>query len=195
VGAYRSVLDAIGSPRVSRPVVVGLDLSLTSTGVARWTPSGPWLNTVTSKEGGLIRLRQLRSLVVTASRGADLVVLERLPPPGALAGKTASIGERSALYWMVLDRLHDLEIPYAEVNPAQLKGYALGVGGGKNATKTAVTAAVVRRYRADPTNDDEADACVLAAMGLHHLGHAPASVPAVHKQWLTAVRWPTKGCA
>jgi Holliday junction resolvasome RuvABC endonuclease subunit len=193
VGPHGPVLVPVlhAGPLVRRPTVVGVDLSLTSCGVARWSPDRRlWLSTATSRTDGLARLRELRSRVVTVTRGADLVVIEALPPAGSFAGKSAAIAERAALYWMVLDRLHDLAIPYAAVQPAQLKGYALGVGGGAKATKTAVVAAVVRRYNAEPANDDEADACVLAAMGLHHLGRPPVSVPELHTKWLTAVHWP-----
>jgi hypothetical protein len=174
--------------------VVGLDLSLTATGVAKWsslTP-GPELATVHADQlTGLARLQAVRSQLTRLVRGADLVVVEALPPGGRLAqGKTAYVNERAGLYFMVLDRLHQLGLPYALVQPPQLKGYALGVGGGSKATKAAVIAAVVRRYDASPANDNEADACVLAAMGRHHLGDPPAPVPKLHANWLTAVHWP-----
>lgn len=174
------------------PLVVGLDLSLTATGVARWGPDGLGLQTFGTIElGGLARLRSLRQGVTARTRGADLVAVEALPPGGRLQqGKTAYVNERAALYWMVLDRLFELQIPVAEVQPAQLKGYALGVGGGKKSGKAAVIAAVVRRYDASPYDDNQADACVLAAMGLHHLGFPPAPVPAVHANWLAGVPWP-----
>lgn len=175
------------------PLVVGLDLSLTATGVARWGPDGLALQTFGCQDGetGLMRLRKMRQGVTVRTRGARLVVIEALPPGGRLApGKTAYVNERAAFYWMVLDRLYELGIPVAEVQPPQLKGYALGVGGGSKATKAAVIAAVVRRYDASPHDDNQADACVLAAMGRHHLGDPPAPVPKLHANWLTAVKWP-----
>jgi Holliday junction resolvasome RuvABC endonuclease subunit len=173
------------------PLVVGVDLSLTSCGIARWNPSALWLGTIVAdpKVTGLMRLRQLRTRVIANCRGADLIVLEALPPANRIA-KSAGLNERAGLYFMVLDRLHELGLRYAEVQPTQLKGYALGKGAGADTGKTAVTVAVVKRYHAEPRNDDEADACVLAAMGRHFLGMPPAPVPELHKKWLTAVRWP-----
>jgi crossover junction endodeoxyribonuclease RuvC len=179
------------------PLVVGLDLSLTATGVARWEAGQPEpaMETIGGfKDTGLCRLQKLRTRTTACVRDAQLVVVEALPPGGRLAqGKTAYVNERAALYFFILDRLHGLSIPYAEVQPAQLKGYALGVGGGRNSGKTQVTAAVVRRYDANPNDDNQSDACVLAAMGLDHLGHAPAPVPKVNANWLKSVRWPQKG--
>ena len=172
--------------------VVGLDLSLTATGVAKWSSliPGPELCTIRGdKLAGLPRLQAIRSELTRLVRGADLVVVEGLQPAGATkAGAYAN--ERAGLYWLVLDRLDQLGIPVAAVPSALLKMYALGVGGGKKATKAAVVGAVVRRYDASPGDDNQADACVLAAMGLHHLGYPPAPVPQTHERALAKVAWP-----
>jgi crossover junction endodeoxyribonuclease RuvC len=169
------------------PTVVGLDLSLAGTGVAVW-PAGehPELYTLTNRLEGLARLQWIRGRVTQLVRGADLVVVEGLQP--RVVGAYAL--ERGGLYWLILDRLSTLSVPVAVVQSSGLKCYALGVGGGVKATKAAVVASVVRRYNLSPTSDDEADAAVLAAMGLEHLGHPPAQVPGTHARALTAVRWP-----
>jgi hypothetical protein len=173
------------------PLVVGLDLSLTATGVARWGPDGLLLHTIDpGKLKDLPRLQAIRKEVVEWTRGADLVVIEGLQPAGHTAA-AAYANERAGAHWLVLDRINQLGIRCAQPASAQLKGYALGVGGGQKASKAAVIAAVVRRYDASPANDNEADACVLAAMGLHHLGEPPAPVPKLNANWLTAVRWPS----
>lgn len=172
------------------PLVIGLDLSLTATGVARWGPDGLQLATIDGRKmTGLPRLQMIRSEVSRWTRDADLVVIEGLQPAGHTSA-AAYANERAGAHWLVLDRLAYLALPVAEVPSAKLKGYALGVGGGSKATKAAVVAAVVRRYDASPNNDNEADACVLAAMGRHHLGVPPAPVPKQHANWLTAVKWP-----
>ena len=171
--------------------VVGLDLSLAASGVARWDAGArPQLDTIRADRlVDLWRLQAIRWEVTRLTRGADLVVVEGLQPAGATkAGAYAN--ERAGLYWLVLDRLDKLRIPVAVVPSALLKMYALGVGGGKNATKMAVGAAVVRRYDVDPGDDNQADACVLAAMGLHALEFPPAPVPATHVRALAKVRWP-----
>lgn len=175
---------------MSAPLVVGLDLSLTATGVARWGPDGLELHTIAPRKlTGLPRLQHIRAEVARWTRGADLVVIEGLQPAGHTAA-AAYANERAGAHWLVLDRLAMLSLPYAEVPSAKVKGYALGVGGGAKASKAAVVAAVVRRYDATPADDNQADACVLAAMGRHHLGDPPAPVPALNANWLTSVRWP-----
>lgn len=174
--------------------VVGLDLSLTASGVVCW-PAGvaAALDTVTDRSGrakldGLPRLQHIRRAVASAAATATLVVVEGLQPAGGKGSAYAN--ERAGLYWLVLDRLAGIGIPYAVCQSGTLKTYALGVGGGVKATKAAVVGAVVRRYDLSPADDNQADAAVLAAMGLDWLGAAPAVVPQTHRRALAAVTWP-----
>ena len=174
------------------PLVVGIDLSLKATGVAWWDTAPPvdpvpllLLETIQSgKTDGLRRLQSIRSQVSARVRAAELVVLEGLYPQ---AKANAYTNERAGLWYLIADRLDQLGVRYAVVQPTAVKQYATGKG---NASKTAVVAAVVRRYDASPADDDQADALVLAAMGLHHLGCPPAPVPAAHERALKAVTWP-----
>lgn len=176
--------------------VVGLDVSLTSTGVAtivavdrivvrRVASKG-------SKDASLDarsrRLDILRRTLCQVAAGADLVVIE-----GPSFGQTRQGGQhdRAGLWWLVVGRLVESHgITVVEVPPACVKKYATGKG---NASKDQVLAAVVRRYPdVDVSGNDEADALVLAAMGARHLGHPiEDTLPLVNLAALAGVRWPS----
>ncbi|MEU8040930.1 hypothetical protein [Streptosporangium sp. NPDC049078] len=178
------------------PRIVGIDVSLASTGAA-----GPgWIQRITSKgkrDDNLstrwVRLRQIANTVedlVAASEvldveQADLVVIEQ-PAYNTPGGSTH---DRSGLWWLVVDRLRYLGIPVAEVSPTARAKYATGKG---NAGKDAVLAAVVRRYGhlADIDGNDVADAFVLHAMGMDAAGHPLVAVPALNREALAKVAWP-----
>lgn len=170
-------------------IVVGLDLSLTSTGVARIDTDAETvkLDTVTSKpaknlgrHGGVLpptldqrhgRLHNLRREIGLCAHDADLIVVEG-PSYGS---KTGQQHDRSGLWWLVVDWLSNEPgnggwgISVVEVPPANRIKYATGKG---RADKDAVLAAVIRRYPDVVVGgNDEADALVLAAMGARHLGH------------------------
>ncbi|NUS59160.1 MAG: hypothetical protein HOV66_30530, partial [Streptomycetaceae bacterium] len=75
-----------------------------------------------------------------------------------------------------------------EVTTGGVKKYATGKG---NAGKDEVLAAVVRRYPdVEVSNNNEADALVLRAMGCDHLGQPLAVVPQTHRAALDKVAWP-----
>lgn len=169
------------------PRVLGLDLSLASTGVAGRT----WADTITggtlsrnaSRHEQWQRLRVLRGRLAGHIDKADLVVVEALPP-----SNYPGVHERAYLLWWVLGRCISREIPVAEVAPSQVKVYATGSG---RASKEDVVQQVQRR-RPDVLfkGNDQADALTLAAMGLDHLGYPPVVMPETHRRALVAVKWP-----
>jgi crossover junction endodeoxyribonuclease RuvC len=170
--------------------VIGLDLSLTGTGVAS---SLGHVDTITSKAQAAAtlaarraRLRQLASEIVSRCKSPlDLVVIEA----PAFSRTTGHMHDRSGLWWLVVDALHGNDFPVVEVTATQRAKYATGKG---NAAKDAVLAAVVRRYPdVEVSNNNEADALVLAAMGTRALGHPiETSLPVVNLAAMDAVRWP-----
>ncbi|WP_211355193.1 hypothetical protein [Blastococcus colisei] len=133
---------------------------------------------------GLPRLRWIRDAVQdNVGDETALVVVEGL----AYSRTTGKAAERAGLWHLVVERL-DGVVPWAQVPPTARAKYATGKG---NAAKDAVLAAVVRRFPdVEVTGNDQADALVLAAMGLDHLGHPPVVVPAAHRVSLGAVVWP-----
>ena len=177
------------------PRVVGLDLSLTATGIAS---SAGWCRLVghpSRRPGTGItqlplpqRLEALRDLVyrVTRDIGAlDLAVIEA--PAVSRSGGGAH--ERGWLWWRIYGYLADAEIPVATMTPGQLKTYATGKG---NGTKSAVVDAVARRWPDWETGGDDnlADAVVLMAAGMDQLGYPVAPMPRAHRAVLERVTWP-----
>lgn len=187
---------------MSATLVVGIDLSLTSTGIAalRWGDldshgvTSTWTTRVQSKgQAGaslaarIRRLRNLRQAIVDYASGADLVVIEG---PSYAQANAAAAHDRSGLWWQIVDLLDDdFGCTVVEAAPKCRIKYATGKG---NLGKDAVLAAVVRRYAdVDVTGNDVADALVLAAMGARHLGHPiEDSLPATHLAAMAGVAWP-----
>ncbi|WP_301126832.1 hypothetical protein [Streptomyces cacaoi] len=168
-----------------RPTVIGLDLSLTSTGVA----GVGWTDHIRTRLRGDERLAQLRHETATFIRHADLVVLE-----GPSFGHGAMAGHEDLAGLRVLVRLycHGHGIPYAVIPPSSLKLYTAGHG---NAPKGAVRSAVADRYgihTEGPARYDEADAYALVAAAHDWLGHPLAPVPDRQRAALDGCQWPDR---
>lgn len=172
--------------------VTGLDLSLTATGIACATPDQINTYTVGSRPddgtltGRSTRLRGLVSAIWPYVQHTDMVIIEA-PAYSSNSGKAH---DRSGLWWMLVGRMTGAGMTVVEVRPNSLKMYATGKG---NADKDTVLAAVIRRYlTVQVANNNEADALVLACMGLRRLG-APydPDLPQHHTRAMAAPAWPT----
>ncbi|MGQ4490896.1 hypothetical protein ACN6LM_001784 [Streptomyces sp. SAS_281] len=180
-----------------QPRVVGLDLSLTSTGVA----GTDWAYAHRpGRRRSHERLDWLLAAVALGVRdGADLVVVE-----GAAYAQGAQAGhhELAGLWWLVTQYLWRNRIPYAVVTPHGRTIYATGRANPaqgwpkkdrSRVAKGMVRSVAVERYGVEcegPGRYDMADATVLAAMGLDWLGYPTVPVPDTHRRALEAVRWP-----
>jgi len=175
--------------------VVGLDLSLTASGVASIWPTGR----VTVEEYGCRplgdtlaargdRLRQIATPIIGACTTADLVVIEDLYMGTGTGGQL----DRAGLWWIVVNSLTARSIPVVAVTNNHLKMYAVGKGAGKGTDKDYVLAAVIRRYPdVSVQSNNTADALVLAAMGARHLGSPlEHDLPETHLRAMKAVHWP-----
>ena len=169
-------------PEPTGPFIVGLDLSLTATGLADLDiDSGTFTNVDTygtkGKRGDKYaqrgtRLQTMADHITTwATAGVydpDLVVVEG----PSLGSKAGSQFDRSGLWWLIVTTLLCEDIPVLVVPPKTRAKYATGNG---NSGKDVVVAHVVEQYghlyRDRIKNDNEADAIVLAAMGARYLGH------------------------
>lgn len=174
----------------STPRVYGIDASLTATGIASSTG---WCDTIGTNGITTLPLAnrdtaiyQLAHDITTAvGPNADLVLIEA----PAYSRSNGGAHERAGLWWRVVHRLLGWEVPVVEVLP-NLRGiYATGKSQPK---KTEVVDAVARRWPAWETagDDNRADAVVLMAMGLDHLGAPLSTMPVKHRDALAKVAWP-----
>ncbi|MBZ6211705.1 hypothetical protein KVH31_34990 [Streptomyces olivaceus] len=179
------------------PIVVGVDPSLTGTGIAS---SNGWVDVhgykrPRAKDPGITQLphaeriqamRDLLTLVTTTIGHPDLAVIE-LP---AVSRSGGGAHERGWFWWQLYHHLTLNEVPVALMAPNARALYATGRG---NAPKGAVIDAVTRRYPAWATegNDNAADAVTLMAAGRDWLGHPLTTLPKTHRTALTKATWPT----
>jgi len=154
--------------------ITGIDLSLTATGIADVVLYAPGdlggaakttaLHTVKSHpslpmEERLMRLlTDIRELVSLSS----LAVIEGL----SFNSKGGGASERAALHWMVRCTLRSVKCPFLIVAPTMVKKFACGSG---KAEKSTVVREVYRRWDVEASNDNEADAAVLAHIGIAYL--------------------------
>lgn len=178
------------------PRAIGLDISLASTGVA----GIGWTELIrTGDRRGEARLDYIVACVLDYTRSANFVAIE-----GPSYGSALQNGhdEMAAARWMVRCELRRRNIPYAIVPPDNRTIYATGKARWKGEDGKKLTAVQVkgkvrdeaaRRYRMEfegAGRYDRADAYVLLAMALDHLGHPLAPVPATHSRALAKVAWP-----
>jgi crossover junction endodeoxyribonuclease RuvC len=166
---------------MTRPIV-GVDLSLTATGLA-WNDGRLRLHgragltdlPLMERGAALLALAdELRLLLGVGTPGwpgalppaewPALVLIETLP-----TSRTAVQAERAYLWHEFVRQLVVLGVPVVDVTPGQIKQYVTGHGG---AGKGRVIEQVTRRFPAFETGGDDnlADATVLAAMGADLLG-------------------------
>ena len=161
--------------------VLGLDLSMTATGIA--LPDGGTLTVATNAKHKDARLAVIRDVVTLTLTGVDLVVMEEAPP----GLKGPAIKAIHMVHGAVRVALLDMGVPYAVVNPSTLKVYATGK---KGADKTAMAMAAYKRADLEFVDDNQCDAWWLRAMGLDQLGLAEVTVPQAQRAFLGSVDWP-----
>ncbi|MCX5197188.1 hypothetical protein OOK31_25375 [Streptomyces sp. NBC_00249] len=164
-------------------LVIGLDLSLTSTGIA----GDGWTANVRTKTRGDVRLRILQIAVADYIKLADLVVME-----GPSYGHAALAGHEDLAGLRVLVRQYCYRhhIPYAVIPPSSLKVYATGNG---RASKGEIRDAIATQYghhTEGTARYDEADAYTAMAAGYDWLGQPLAALPESHRRALKGCAWP-----
>lgn len=161
------------------PQIMGLDLSLTATGVA--LPDATTL-TLRSKLRGMERLADLRSIILGLAASTELVVLE-----GYSYGSGHGAHQLGELGGTIRLALWDAAIPYIDIAPTQRAKYATGRG---NAAKGLVVSEISARTGRTFPDDNQVDAWILRAMALDHYGHPCIDVPQTHRDALTGIHWP-----
>lgn len=181
---------------MTTPHVVGLDLSLASTGIACSTHNGEIVTaTIRPKKAngiGVERMDFILGKICEWIDGSDLVVVEG--PSYGSSG--AGAHERAGLWWQVAHSLSRHDIPAAIVPPTNRAQYAAGRG---DANKREVVSALETLCPWWPASKrpglaDEADALTLCAMGCDHLGAPVFELPERHRRALDGVQWPAMAC-
>lgn len=176
-------------------IVVGVDPSSTSTGVAVLdTEDLLVIETHTVKSAGRTKdswAARSERIIRTADQVAAMV-----PAPAHVVMEAPSLGQRAqsgvvdrmGLWWRLFWRFKSELGGLTLVPPASRAKYATGKG---NAAKDAVMLAVAKRYpQATITGNDEADAVALAAIGARLAGHPiEDSLPKTHLEALTALTY------
>lgn len=182
-----------GETSAARSVhVVGLDVSLTATGIAcayhaTVIPSaGKRDDTLAQRQQ---RLRRVRSQIIRTIADwvvePDLIVIEG---PSYNSKNAASSHDRSGLWWLLIDVFTVRGWKVVEVPPKSRMKYATGSG---SAPKDAVLAAAVRRLPFDDINDNNAaDAAWLCAIGHDLLGQPLVQLPAAQHAAIDIYRLP-----
>ena len=176
--------------------IIGLDLSLTSTGLAEWHDgarrtyrhgrAGKLTDTLAQRANRLddSRRETLDWVYDNGNEYADLVLVES----HTFAAKGGSQHDRSGLWWLVVEALIANGTPVVEASPSSIKLFATGKG---NAGKDEVLAAVVRRHPGvEFKTNDEADALTLVDMGVAHWSHDELDPTAYQQRALDKLVWP-----
>jgi Holliday junction resolvasome RuvABC endonuclease subunit len=170
---------------VSVPYIVGLDLSLTATGV--WhDPEHEGYEGHTIRTSSDDQLEQRLGEIVTwiydwVTSAADLVVIEDFvtrSPAASLLGM---------VHGAVRLELHTQNTPFVLVPPATLKKFATGKG---NATKADMRMALYKRAGLDVADDNQVDAAWLHMLGMEALGRPVVDLPVAQRIAHEAIAWP-----
>jgi len=158
--------------------VVGLDLSITATGIAGIAGV---TYTVQTRLKGDHRLLAIRKAVADLTADCDLAAIEDLPTHAHGAGVTGMV------HGVVRELLLARGVPYVLITPAGVKKYATGKG---SCGKPEMAVAAFKRAGVEFGDDNQCDAWWLRAMTLDHLGQPVVTVPESHRVALKPVAWP-----
>lgn len=162
--------------------VIGLDLSLTGTGIARF--DGSTITVKTKEKDGDLRLLQIQQAVREALQpGINLAVIE-----GPLSHGAFALHIQGMVHGAVRAVLLENDVPYAVIQPTTLQAYATGKG---RAKKADMILAAYKRFGREFGDDNQCDAFWLRHAGLDRLGEAEVVMPETHRKRLDVVKnWP-----
>lgn len=170
---------------MTAPRVVGVDLSLTGTGLAlEGTLATIRTDAAAPMERRLLAIRE--AVLASCFEGADLVVIEDFVTRSPAASTLGMV------HGIVRVALVEAGIPFVLVAPATLKKYVTGKG---NAKKDDMRMETYKRFGRDIADDNQVDAFGLRAMALDALGHPLVPMPTAQRDCLEKVAWPTLAVA
>jgi crossover junction endodeoxyribonuclease RuvC len=160
-------------------LIIGIDPSLTSTGIVVLRGNKVELAVTTKNKpalGTIERVRLIYERIVDIQenlsdgekwQAPDLIVIEGF----SYGSKGRSVFDIAYLGWRIREELEWLKeqdnIPWLEVPPSQLKKFATGQG---NANKEIILQQVYKRWGVEFSDNNQADAYVLAQIGRAYLG-------------------------
>jgi crossover junction endodeoxyribonuclease RuvC len=182
--------------------VVGLDLSLTGTGIAAIAVATAELTTAVHSSpppaadnlaGHASRHRMLVDGIVNQVVEADPVLAVVEGMQFSVKMRDSSSARRGFLWWAVVEGLCAAGVPVMDVTPQQIKQFATGKG---NASKAEMVAAYGRSWpdaELGRNVEDRADAAFAAALGAAYVGVVglPQSMTVVRQKLLSKLRAPT----
>lgn len=175
-------------------IVAGIDLSLTSTGVALVSteealrPATLRVRTKPADGSTLQRMRVVVAETFAAVQQARYVVIEGL----SFGSHGSATRDLAGLWWLMVDVLASAEREalgrgLGIVAPDTMKLWVTGHG---RASKAEVRDHITRRWHLqDRISHDEADALGLASMGLHYHGGLPWSPTLAQERAVRTPDW------
>ena len=160
--------------------VLGLDLSITGTGLAHTLEGEVCTHTVKTRDKDRDRrLVQIQTTIRELATGAELCLIEA-PTPRSPSSVISGMVQGAARLVLL-----DLGIPYGTLMPASLKKYATGRGTGD---KIPMAIAALKRADLEFPNDNECDAFWLWVAANDHLGQPVFDLPAVNRESLKKIK-------
>lgn len=150
-------------------ISVGLDLSLTGTGVVI-LENGEIIKQklIKSKPVGDLPVNELIRIMKIVEEIKDIIIVDTTPTIAVIEGlafmvrNATALVQLSALNYMVRELLYDYHIPFVIVAPTSLKKFVTGSGASK---KDVMLMEMFKRYNVTILNDNENDAFGLAKIG------------------------------
>jgi len=168
-------------------IIIGIDPSLSSTGICTMDESGKLLFSVAinSDNTGMQRLheikKQIKDTITCYVSNKKKVFIEGYSF-GSQNGREA-LGELGGVIRLML---YEEGIEFVDVPPTTLKKYVLGVGKGD---KVAMAIGVLKTWGVDFPTTDQTDAYALAQFGRGYLG-AVDNLTAFRKESIDAIKNP-----
>jgi hypothetical protein len=160
--------------------VVGLDLSITGTGVAHTVEGAVCTHLIkTNPKHRDGRLAQIQNEIRIFAEGAELALIEAPTPRSASSVISGMVQGAARLV------LLELGIPYGTLMPASLKKYATGKGTGD---KIPMAIAALKRAGLEFPDDNQCDAFWLWVAANDKLGVPVFNLPAINRESLSKIK-------
>ncbi|GGQ81050.1 RuvC family protein [Streptomyces flaveolus] len=169
--------------------VIGLDLSITSTGVCRC--DGSTFRIKTRLKDGPRRQNIIRDRLAAevAEQQPQLAVIEDLPMNASRMSLT-NLKNMAGLHGVVLSVLVDAGVPWAYVNVKTLKSFACDNGAAGKADMAAAALLADGAEFVDDKGGDQVDAWWLRAAGHDWCGVPLFTMPQAQRDYLSKADWP-----